>query len=56
MFGVIEPASGWQFLATVPEIAWEVSLGIYLTAKGVKASSRILGEPRHARATAMAAA
>jgi uncharacterized protein DUF4386 len=47
MFGAFEPGSGAQFIATIPEIAWEASLGIYLIAKGFKASSRILDETRH---------
>ncbi len=38
MFGVIELGSVWQFIATIPEIAWELSLGIYLTIKGFKPS------------------
>jgi hypothetical protein len=36
MFGVFELGSVWQFIATIPEIAWELSLGIYLTVKGFK--------------------
>jgi hypothetical protein len=47
MFDVIGQGSAAQFLATIPEIAWEASLGIYLTAKGFKPSSVILDEPRH---------
>src|SRR3954453_18368317 len=39
MFGVFEARSAAQFIATIPEIAWEASLGIYLIAKGFKASS-----------------
>jgi hypothetical protein len=50
MFGAFEPGSAWQIVATVPEIAWEASLGIYLIAKGFKASSGVL------RRTALAAA
>ena len=46
MFGAFEPRSAWQFIATLPEIAWEASLGIYLTAKGFRTSSAILAEPR----------
>ena len=38
MFGVIEPGSVAQFVATIPEILWELSLGIYLTVMGFKAS------------------
>jgi hypothetical protein len=46
LFGVIEQGSAWQFIATIPEIAWEASLGIYLIAKGFKASSPVLDDSR----------
>ena len=46
MFGAFEPGSAPQFLTTIPEIIWEASLGIYLTAKGFKASSPVLGRTR----------
>ena len=32
------PATVAQFVATIPEIAWELSLGIYLTVKGFRPS------------------
>jgi hypothetical protein len=49
MFGALEPGSAGQFIATIPEIAWEASLGIYLIdPKGFNASSRVLDETRHA--------
>jgi hypothetical protein len=35
-----------QGIATIPEFAWELSLGIYLIVKGFKASP-ILDETRH---------
>jgi Domain of unknown function (DUF4386) len=38
LFGVIEPDSVLKNLATVLEFVWELSLGIYLTVKGFKAS------------------
>jgi hypothetical protein len=38
MFGVFELGSVGQFIATIPEILWELSLGIYLTIKGFKPS------------------
>ena len=38
MFGVFELGSAGQFIATIPEIAWELSLGIYLTVRGFKPS------------------
>src|SRR5215210_3914189 len=46
MFGAFEQGSAGQFIATIPEIAWEASLGIYLIAKGFKPSSVILDETR----------
>jgi hypothetical protein len=36
LFGVFEPGSGPQVIATAPEFVWELSLGIYLTVKGFK--------------------
>jgi len=54
MFGVIEPSGVAQFVASVPEMAWEASLGIYLTAKGFKTSSPVLG--RTSAVPALAAA
>lgn len=38
MFGVFEVGSAPQLIATIPEILWELSLGIYLTVKGFKPS------------------
>ena len=38
MLGVIEPGSTWVSVASVPEFFWELSLGIYLIAKGFKPS------------------
>ena len=52
LFGVIDQGSGAQVIATVPEMLWEASLRIYLIAKGFKASSAILGDPRHTGANA----
>jgi hypothetical protein len=46
LFGVIEQGSAWQFIATIPEIGWESSLGIYLIAKGFKASSPVPDDSR----------
>ena len=43
LFGVIEAGSPVQAIATIPEFAWELSLGIYLVAKGFKAPAP---EPR----------
>lgn len=36
LFGAYKQTSGTDFLFSVPEIAWEASLGIYLLAKGFK--------------------
>jgi hypothetical protein len=38
LFGVVEPDSALRNLAAAPEFVWELSLGIYLTLKGFKAS------------------
>ncbi len=38
LFGVFAPGSIWQVVATMPEFAWELSLGIYLVVKGFKPS------------------
>jgi len=38
LFGVFAAGSSWQFLATIPEILWELSFGIYCTVKGFKPS------------------
>jgi hypothetical protein len=38
LFGVIEPDSALKSLSVAPEFVWELSLGIYLTVKGFKAS------------------
>jgi hypothetical protein len=38
LFHVIEPGSAPQFIATIPEFAWELSLGIYPMVKGFKLS------------------
>ena len=43
VFGVIEAGSAGQFVATIPEIAWEASLGVYLIVKGFRESSAVLG-------------
>jgi hypothetical protein len=38
LFGVYENSSGPAFLMAVPEIAWEMSLGIYAAWKGFRPS------------------
>jgi Domain of unknown function (DUF4386) len=39
LFGVIDKGSVAQGIATIPEFIWELSLGIYLIAKGFKPSA-----------------
>jgi hypothetical protein len=46
LFGLIEAGSVAQGIATIPEFAWELSLGIYLTVKGFKASPSTSSETR----------
>jgi hypothetical protein len=47
LFGGIDQGGAAQSIATIPEFAWELSLGIYLLVKGFKPSSAILdGSPR----------
>ena len=43
LFNVIEPGSAAQFIATIPEFFWELSLGIYLMVKGFKPSPILSG-------------
>ena len=38
LFGAWEQTSATQAILTLPEIAWEASLGIYLMVKGFKPS------------------
>jgi len=38
MFRVIDAGSVWQGIATIPEILWEASLGLYLTFRGFRPS------------------
>lgn len=42
LFGAFKQTSGVAGLLTVPEFLWELSLGIYLIAKGFKTSSPVL--------------
>jgi hypothetical protein len=36
LFGAYKQTSGWSLLLTLPEFAWELSLGIYLIVKGFR--------------------
>src|SRR5579872_2019808 len=38
LFGVFKAGSSFQFIATIPEILWELSFGIYCTFRGFKPS------------------
>lgn len=38
LFGAYDQTSGWSLLVTLPEIAWELCLGIWLIAKGFSPS------------------
>jgi hypothetical protein len=42
MFGIDHPGGTIQGLATIPEFLWELSLGVYCTVWGFRASSPIL--------------
>jgi hypothetical protein len=44
LFGVYENASGPAFLLALPEIAWELSLGIYAAWKGFRSSPVLVGD------------
>ena len=46
MFGAFDASSTPQGLATIPEIIWEASIGLYLTFKGFKATSAAFDESR----------
>ena len=48
LFGVLDQGSSVQGLATVPEIIWELGLGIYPIVWGFKSSSPILSQDRAA--------
>lgn len=38
IFGVLAQGGAGQFVATIPEIIWEASIGIYLTVKGFRSA------------------
>ena len=54
LFGAIDQGSAAQGVATIPEILWEASLGIYLIAKGLRVTDPAvaLGEARAGRSPA----
>jgi hypothetical protein len=39
LFGAYDQSSGASFILTLPEAVWELSLGIYLIARGFKPSA-----------------
>jgi len=39
LLGIIEAGSAWQGIATIPEFFWELSIGIWLTVKGLNPSA-----------------
>ena len=48
LFGAYDQSSGPSFILTLPEAVWELSLGIYLIAKGFKPSPILYDDGRHA--------
>jgi hypothetical protein len=48
LFGVIDEGGAGQFVATIPEFIWELSLGIYLTVKGFRPSPILYDDGLHA--------
>jgi len=50
LFGAFKAGSAAQFIATIPEICWELSICIYLTVKGFRPSSLTDGDTRPAGA------
>ena len=46
LFGAYDPVSGTSALLTFPEAAWELSLGIYLIAKGFRSDAVVFGGGR----------
>lgn len=51
LFGAYDQTSEAAFLVSLPEIAWEASLGIYLIARGFKTPPGTVDESRHTRGT-----
>jgi hypothetical protein len=47
LFGAYDQSSGESFILTLPEAVWELSLGIYLIAKGFKPSPILNDDGRH---------
>ena len=47
LFGAYAQSSGASFILTLPEAAWELSLGIYLIVKGFRPSPILYDDGRH---------
>jgi hypothetical protein len=47
LFGAYDQISGPSTILTLPEAAWELSLGIYLIVKGFKPSPILYDDGRH---------
>ncbi len=47
LFGAYSQSSGASFILTLPEAVWELSLGIYLIAKGFRPSHVLYDDERH---------
>jgi len=47
LFGAYDQTSGPSFILTLPEAVWELSLGVYLVAKGFKPSPVLYDDGRH---------
>jgi hypothetical protein len=48
LFGAYDQSSAQSFILTLPEAVWELSLGIYLIAKGFRPSPILYDDGRHA--------
>jgi hypothetical protein len=44
LFGAYDQVSGPAAILTLPEAVWELSLGIYLIARGVRPDARVFDE------------
>jgi hypothetical protein len=51
LLGVIPQSSQLQNLATVPEIVWELFLGLWLTFRGFKSSQTLTADDRESKGT-----
>ena len=47
LFGAYDQSSGASFILTLPEAAWELSLGIYLIVKGFRPSPILYDDGPH---------